>query len=259
LEFYLVKFGDVIKIGPHTLLCGDATEKSMVAQLLGDAIPQLMITDPPYGVKLQVRDRHKANSARVGDNELEDLRVRNDHRANWSKAFYLSRARIAYVWHAATATDVAFQAFRDGDYEPRQAVVWVKNRAALSRAAYHWKHESAIYGVRQFETAHWKGDRKQTTVWEAEVPPAVERIHPTQKPLLLYTKPIENHTDKGDIIYDPFAGSGTIFAAAQETGRIAKAVEIEPAFCQRIMDRMKDQYGLSSKIIGNVFTIKASA
>ncbi len=257
----MVKFGDVIKIGPHLLLCGDATEKSMIGALLGDSIPQLMVTDPPYGVKFQVRDRHKSNSSREdGNSELEDLRIRNDHRANWSKAFYLSKARVAYIWHAATATDVAFQAARDGDYEPRQSIVWIKNRAAMSRAAYHWKHESAIYSVRNFETAHWQGDRKQTTVWEASVPTVSERIHPTQKPMLLYTKPIENHTVKGDVIYDPFAGSGTIFVAAEETGRIAKAVEIEPTFCQRIMDRMKDQYGLTSKVVANVFTkTKASA
>lgn len=250
-----IKFGDLIKIGKHTLLCGDASERAMLAPLFGDKLPVLMITDPPYGVNFKVRDRHEPATTIAKGSSLEDLRIRNDHRASWSRAFYLSQARVAYIWHAATATDVAIQAIRDGDYEPRQVIIWAKNRATLSRSAYHWRHEHCVYAVRFGETANWKGDRKQNTVWEAEVPLRSERIHPTQKPLALYTKPMLNHTDQGDVVYDPFAGSGVILAAAQETGRVALGVEIEPLFCEKIIDRMEQKYRLKAKVLANVFEL----
>lgn len=252
-----IVFGDLIQIGQHRLLCGDSSERAMLAPLFGEQLPTLMVTDPPYGVNFKVRDRKEPSTTIAQGNTLEDLRIRNDHRASWSRAFYLSQAKIAYVWHAATATDVALQSIRDGDYEPRQIVIWAKNRAALSRSAYHWQHESCIYGVRFGETANWRGDRKQTTVWHAEVPKPSERIHPTQKPIEIYTRPILNHTDPGDLVYDPFAGSGVIFAAAQETGRVGLGVEIEPHFCGKIVERIAEKYGLKAKVLGNVFAIGA--
>jgi DNA modification methylase len=109
--------------------------------------------------------------------------------------------------------------------------------------------------VRFGETANWKGDRKQTTLWTAEVPPAKDRVHPTQKPIELYTRPILNHTDEGDVVYDPFAGSGVIFAGAQDTGRVALGVEIEPLFCEKIIARLENHYRLKAKTVGNVFAI----
>jgi DNA modification methylase len=254
-----IKFGDLIKIGRHTLLCGDSSERAMLAPLFENRFPVLMVTDPPYGVNFKVRDRQEPSTVLAQGTKLEELGIRNDHRASWSRAFHLSQARVAYIWHASTATDVALQAIRDGDYEPRQVIVWAKNRATLSRAAYHWKHESCVYAVRFGETANWKGDRKQTTLWAADIPPAKDRIHPTQKPIELYVRPILNHTERGDVIYDPFAGSGVIFAAAQEAGREAFGVEIEPLFCEKIIARMESQYQLKPRVIGNVFLPSAKA
>ncbi|RYZ90031.1 MAG: site-specific DNA-methyltransferase [Proteobacteria bacterium] len=248
----MVNFGDKFQIGRHTLLCGDSTEKAMVSALLEGKEPVLMITDPPYGVKFTVRNRHDAGAKASPAESLEQIRVRNDHRTNWSKSFLLSKARIAYIWHPSSASDMATQAIRDAGYDPRQSIIWLKNRAILSRSAYHWRHESSIYAVKEGETANWKGDRKQTTVWEANVPTPKDRIHPTQKPVCLYTKPIENHTDAGDLIFDPFAGSGTIFAAAEETGREALGIELDQALCEKIIERMRG-LGLETKLIGNIF------
>ncbi len=233
-------------------MCGDSTERAMVSALLDGKEPVLMITDPPYGVKFSVRNRHDASSKAAPTESLEEIRVRNDHRTNWSKSFLLSKARIAYIWHPSSAADMATQAIRDAGYEPRQSIIWLKNRAILSRSAYHWRHESSVYAVKDGETANWKGDRKQTTVWEANVPGSKERIHPTQKPVCLYTKPMENHTDMSDLVYDPFAGSGTIFTAAEETGRVALGVELDPALCEKIAGRMRS-LGLDVKILRNIF------
>ncbi|NRA63473.1 MAG: site-specific DNA-methyltransferase [Pseudobacteriovorax sp.] len=248
-----VKFGDIIKLGEHYLLCGDSSQGAMVSKFLKDVEPRLMITDPPYGVNYQVRDRKKPGNKENVDQDLEEIRIRNDHRTNWSQTFYHAKAQIAYVWYPSTCPDVAIQALRDGMYEPRQTIIWNKNRATLSRSAYHWKHESCLYGVRVGNNANWKGGRKQHTVWDVKGVEPKERIHPTQKPLELYTLPIVNHTDPGEIVYDPFAGSGVIFEACQKSGRIGYGVDLEPAYCRKIVKRIQDQFDIEAEVIGNVF------
>ncbi len=248
-----VEFGDIIKIGNHRLMCGDSTEEAMVEMFLSDERPRLMVTDPPYGVNFTVRNRKKPQG-KVIDGRLEDIRIRNDHRTNWAKSFFLSQAQIAYVWHSSTAIDVALQAVRDGGYEPRQSIVWLKNRMALSRSAYHWRHETAIYGVRCGATANWLGDRKQTTVWQEDIPEPKSRIHPTQKPIEIYTRPIKNHTTEGEIVYDPFVGSGSLFVAAEHTGRIGYGVEFEEKYCERLITRLEDELKVKSEKIVNIFS-----
>ncbi len=248
-----VKFGDIWKLGDHYLMCGDSSAKPMVKRFLGDVEPRLMVTDPPYGVNYQVRDRKKASTQQKDADDLEDIRIRNDHRTNWSNSFLYGKAKIAYVWYPSTAPDVAMQALRDGMYQPRQTIVWKKNRATLSRAAYHWKHESCLYGVRVGDTANWQGDRKQTTVWEVAGVEAKDRIHPTQKPLELYTKPIELHTVPGEVVYDPFAGSGVIFSACEKTGRIGYGVDLEPHYCKKTIQRFQKETEKTATFIVNVF------
>ena len=252
-----VKFGDLWQLGKHKLLCGDASEKVMVDELMGQKSPVLMVTDPPYGINYTTLSRKKATrelSESDKKKSLEDIKIRNDHRASWSKVFLLSNAQIAYVWHPSSVPDVCMQALRDGMYQVRQTIVWAKNRPALSRSAYHWQHESCLYAVRMGETANWKGDRKQRTIWNEPVPEPKQRIHPTQKPEGLYTTPILNHTEKGDLVYDPFAGSGVLLRACQETGRTGLGVEIEPAYCSKIIAKWADENPRSrTKKLKNVF------
>ena len=200
-----------------------------------------------------MRDRKKPHTeTKVSDN-LQDIRIRNDHRTNWAATFQLSNAQIAYVWHPSTAPDVSIQALRDGNYQPRQTIVWLKNRATLSRAAYHWKHEACIYAVRVGENANWLGDRKQHTVWEANSVEPKHRIHPTQKPIELYLKPIEHHTEKKELVYDPFAGSGVVFSACEELGRTAYGIDLEPHYCEKILERFERETGKTPKLEGNIF------
>lgn len=251
-----VKFGDIWKLGSkHYLMCGDSSEKAMVDAFLGDLVPRLMVTDPPYGVNYTTFDRKKGKRAseRDADKALEEIRIRNDHRTNWSAVFANSKAQIAYVWFPSTVPDVSMQALRDGMYQPRQTIFWLKNRATLSRSAYHWKHESCLYGVRIGEQANWQADRKQTTVWEEKSVEPKKRIHPTQKPVELYTRPIINHTFKNEVVYDPFAGSGVVFIAAEKTGRKAYGIDLEPAYCEKILSRFESETGKKVEFVKNLF------
>lgn len=251
-----VKFGDIWKLGNHQLLCGDSSEEAMVNDFLKTKKPVLMVTDPPFGVSYNSGNSRSYGSKKQSDTSkktLSDLKIRNDHRTSWTKSLNLSRSRIAYVFGPSMQIDLTIQSIRDANYKVRQSIIWLKNRQVLSMHGYHWKHEACFYAVREGETATWFGDRKQTSVWEEDVPKPSERIHPTQKPVGLYTRPINNHTEKGDYVYDPFAGSGVLFVACEETGRKALGVELDPEYCSRIINRYQELTGKKAKLVKNIF------
>ena len=141
----VTKPGDLILLGPHRLLCGDATEAEDVARLLDGARPHLMVTDPPYGVDYDPDWRNEAGvstTKRTG-------KVTNDDRADWREAWALFPGDVAYVWHAAVhATTVAESLIACG-FDIRAQIVWSKNRFALGRGDYHWQHEPCWYAVRK--------------------------------------------------------------------------------------------------------------
>jgi DNA modification methylase len=236
------KLGGLYELGPHRLLCGDATDAEQVQALMQGEQAALMATDPPYGISLDHswRDgvRQPFGSARTG-------RVANDDRCDWRDAYLLTKAPVAYLWHSALHACEVWDSLEAAGFEIRQQIVWVKDVHVLGRAAYQWQHECCWYAVRRGQKANWRGGRDQTTVWQAPSPimPFGSRgddavtSHPTQKPLLLFEKPIRNHTEPGEIVYEPFAGSGTQLIAAERLGRRCFAIELDPAYCDLIRKR----------------------
>lgn len=222
---------------PHRLLCGDATASSDVTRLLSNhQIPILMVTDPPYGVDLEPEWRERAG---LNPRTRQGGKVANDRRIDWSEAWALFPGDVAYVWHAGIhAAEVAL-GLQSCEFQIRSQIIWVKQHFAISRGAYHWRHEPCWYAVRNGRNAHWRGDRRQTTVWEvANLNPfggetAAENEatgHGTQKPVEVMRRPILNHTRPADACYDPFLGSGTTLIAAESTGRICLGMEIDPRY-----------------------------
>jgi DNA modification methylase len=110
----------------------------------------------------------------------------------------------------------------------RAHVIWVKDRFTLGRGDYHWQHEPLWYCVKG--TAHWTGDRKQSTVWNIPAREDRGHGHGTQKPAECMRRPILNNSSAGQAVYDPFVGSGTTIIAAEMTGRICHAIELSPAY-----------------------------
>lgn len=252
--------GDLWLLGEHRVLCGDATKAEDVARLMGGATPALMVTDPPYGIGVDHtwRDAAEANClapARSGT-------VANDDRADWGDAYVLSGADVAYVWHSSLHCGEVFDSIERSGYEVRQQIIWVKNIHALSRSAYHWKHEPCWYAVAKGKAANWLAGRDQTTVWEAASPimafgggqDDARTPHPTQKPVVLFTRPIENHVPIGGTVYDPFLGSGTTLIAAEQTGRICYGMEIDPRYCDVIVRRWEAHTGREATLAGGSAT-----
>ena len=154
--------GDLWVLGKHRLLCGDATVATDVDRLLGDVKPQLMVTDPPYGVEYDPGWRNKAGAAatkRTG-------KVLNDDRADWREAWVLFPGDVAYVWHGALHATTVAESLEASGFNIRSQIIWAKDRLVLSRGDYHWQHEPCLYAVKKTGKGHWAGDRKQTTLWQ---------------------------------------------------------------------------------------------
>jgi DNA modification methylase len=234
--------GDLLVLGRHRLLCGDATSAGDVSRLLAGAVPVLMATDPPYGVNYDPAWRHRAHPSQrtaVG-------RVTNDDRATWTPAWQLVPGDVAYVWHAGLKAPTVAADLEAAGFALRSQIIWRKQHFALSRGDMHWAHEPAWYAVRKNATSHWQGDRTQTTVWEvANLNPFggtgtadnVVTGHGTQKPVRLFEIPITNHTVAGEGVYDPFCGSGTAIIAAEKLGRACYGMEIDPQYVQAAVTR----------------------
>jgi len=231
-----VKRGDLWQIGEHRLLCGDSTKKEDVEKVLGGAKPNLMVTDPPYGVNYDPSWRVEAG---ISKNTGKMGKVTNDDNADWTEAWLLSPSSVAYVWHDGLQASIVQASLEIASFELRSQIVWAKDRMALSRGDYHWKHEPCWYAVRKGETSKRNEDRTQTTLWEIVSREDSGHGHGTQKPLECMARPIRNH--EGDV-YEPFAGSGTTIVASQNLGRKCYAIELNPDYCAVILERMQTAF-----------------
>ncbi|MBN8995161.1 MAG: site-specific DNA-methyltransferase [Rhizobiales bacterium] len=238
--------GDLWCLGSHRLACGSSTDPEMVGTLLGDVVPNLMVTDPPYGVSYDPTWRHRVgvnSSARVG-------KVQNDDIADWSEVWALFPGQIAYVWHGALhATTVADSLISTG-FAIRSQIIWAKERLVIGRGDYHWRHEPCWYAVRR--KGNWTGDRKQTTLWEiGSGNQDAETVHGTQKPVECMRRPILNNSIPGDAVYEPFLGSGTTLIAAESTGRICLAMELDPLYVDVAIRRWQAFTGKAAILYGS--------
>jgi DNA modification methylase len=217
--------GDAWVLGPHRLVCGDCTDAGTVEAALAGAEPHLMVTDPPYGVGYDPAWRNAA--ARTATRRTG--KVLNDDRADWRQAWAHFGGDVAYVWHDALHAATVADSLRACGFELRAQVVWAKDALVLGRGHYHWQHEPAWYAVRG--QGHWQGDRSQTTLWEiASRNQDAATVHGTQKPVECMRRPIENNSAPGDAVYEPFSGSGTTIIAAEITGRVCRAIELDARY-----------------------------
>jgi DNA modification methylase len=230
--------GDLWRLGKHRLLCGDATSADDVARLLDGVTPHLMVTDPPYGVAYDPAWRNETGAAKT----KRTGKVLNDDRADWREAWALFPGDVAYVWHGALHAGTVADSLTASGFSIRSQIVWAKERLVLSRGHYHWQHEPCWYAVRG--KGHWSGDRKQTTLWQiASRDQDADTVHGTQKPVECMRRPMLNNASPGQAVYEPFSGSGTTLIAAETTGRICHALELDPAYVDVAVQRWQNFTG----------------
>ncbi len=228
--------GDLWQCGSHRVLCGDATDPASVARLLSERAPFLLVTDPPYGIELDSEWRDKAGLNKRGPAEPSYLKRRSkrhlettisgDTRADWSEAFALvTSLEVGYVWHASKFTREVFDGLLRIGFLHHQQIIWDKGRAVLTRTHYWFQHEPCWYvRKRTLRGSESQARTRRSGIRHLRSSSSVDRMSrsgtPTQKPVELMRKPILNHTKPGELVYDPFLGSGTTLAAAEVTGRV---------------------------------------
>lgn len=235
--------GDVWLLGPHRLICGDATTAEAFALLLPDGErADMVFTDPPYNVnyansaKDKLRGKHRPilNDA-LGegfDDFLHDaLALINAH----------TRGAI-YVAMSSSELDTLQAAFRAVGGHWSTFIIWAKNTFTLGRADYQRQYEPILYGWPEGAERHWCGDRDQGDVWQIKKPQKND-LHPTMKPVELVERAIRNSSRPGDVVLDPFGGSGTTLIAAEKAGRVARLIELDPKYTDVIVRRWQDWTG----------------
>lgn len=237
------ELGDLWHLDEHRLCCGDSTDPGAVAALLGKDKPHLMVTDPPYGVNYDPAWRNEVGASQT----LRTGKVLNDDRADWRSAWELFPGDVAYVWHGALQSIVVAESLKASGFGLRAHIIWAKERLVLGRGDYHWQHEPCWYGVREKAKGHWAGDRSQTTLWSiSSGAQDMETIHGTQKPVECMRRPMVNNSKPGDLIYDPFCGSGTTLIAAETAKRRCLTMELDPRYVDLAIRRWQSFTGQSA-------------
>lgn len=239
--------GDIWILGPHRLLCGDSGQADRVEALLAGRRPFMLVTDPPYGVNYDPSWRTEVD----GEKHRALGKVENDDRADWAAVFALWEADVAYVWHDATESALVAGGLEACGYTVRSQIIWKKQHFGFSRGHYHWGHEPCFYAVhKRAQSARWCGDRTQSTILEIANRCAfggqaddASTDHATQKPVACMFRPISNHGAPGDLVADPFLGSGTTIIAAEKAGRVCYGAELNPAYCDVIIERWENLTG----------------
>ena len=245
----ITKPGDLWILGEHRLLCGDSTKAEDVARLMGGAKEaMLMATDPPYGVDFagaKYNPKAKQWDAIANDElqgaDLESFIVKMLNA--WIP--YVSKQAGFYFWTAAMQEGAAAAAaVRSVGLHIQSQIIWNKNCLVLGQADYHWKHENCWYAFWKGQKHRWFGERDKTTVWEVKKVNNSDYVHPMQKPVELYAIPMRHHTHEGEVVVEPFGGSGSQFIAAEQLGRKCYGMEISPQYCDVIVKRWENLTGM---------------
>ena len=241
-EISISRPGDVWIMGQHRLLCGDSTVAESYDRLMQGDVADMVFTDPPYNVNY-------ANSAK-DKMRGKDRAILNDNLGDGFYDFLLAALKPTvancrggiYVAMSSSELDVLQAAFRAAGGKWSTFIIWAKNTFTLGRADYQRQYEPILYGWPEGAQRHWCGDRDQGDVWAIKKPQKND-LHPTMKPVELVERAIRNSSRPGNVVLDPFGGSGTTLIAAEKSGRVARLIELDPKYVDVIVRRWEDFTG----------------
>lgn len=245
--------GDVWELGRHRLVCGDSTTADAYVLLFaGEEKADMVFTDPPYNVAY----------ASGNHEHIKKRPIMNDALGEGFYDFLYDAISLmlthcdgaAYIAMSSSELDTLQAAFRNAGGHWSTFITWVKDRFTLGRSDYQRQYEPILYGWREGASHHWCGDRNQGDVWQI-ARPIKNDLHPTMKPVELVERAIQNSSTPGDIVLDPFGGSGSSLIAAEKTGRTARIIELDPKYCDVIVRRWQEWTGKSAtlKSDGKIF------
>jgi len=250
--------GQAWQIGPHRLVCGDCREKAVVGRLWrdGGAKVRLIWTDPPYGVNLASKNARLNRTDRGGrvqrpivgdDMEPEEVGALFCDALLATKGRTEAGAGLYATVPSGKMLPVFIDYLKRAGWTYKACLVWVKNQFVIGAGDYHWQHESILYAWKEDGAHYFTDDRTQTSIFEVDKP-HVSDLHPTTKPVELVAQMIANSSRAGEIVYDPFLGSGTSLVAAHQLGRVGRGVEISPEYVAVALERLST-LGLEPNLI----------
>jgi DNA modification methylase len=237
--------GDLWVLGPHRLLCGDATVATDVQRLLGEAKANICFCDPPYNVDY---------AGGVGAEQAgKGRRIKNDALGEGFGQFLYDACALinthttgaVYICMSSSELATLQKAFAEAGGHWSTFIIWAKDRFTLGRADYQRQYEPILYGWPEGAKRRWCGARDQGDVWLIDRP-SKNDLHPTMKPVALVERALRNSSRQGDLVFDPFGGSGTTLIAAETTGRKAALLELDPKYVDVIVERWQRFTGRSA-------------
>lgn len=266
------KPGDIWRCGDHLVMCGDATNPYEMARLMDGELADLAVTDPPYNVDYTGKT---ADALKIENDRMEESRfVEFLSDAFRTMAENMRGGGEFYIWHAGMECKAFKEAVDMSGLDAKQYLIWVKNSLVLGRQDYQWIHEPCLYGWKPGASHYFTDDRSLVTVMEqepldpttmkkeelvdlvmrifdAKIPTTVIKenrptrndMHPTSKPIKLMARLISNSSQRGEIVLDPFGGSGSTLLACESLGRRCRTMELDPRYCDVIIKRWEEQTG----------------
>ncbi|MFB9345398.1 DNA-methyltransferase, partial [Aminobacter aganoensis] len=248
------------------LLCGDSTDQTDVDRLMQGNKADLVVTDPPYNVAVKSTSEELTNTGR---GEILNDNMDHDAFVGFLEQVFLNYAQLMhdqaaiYVFHGSSYQREFENAMNAAEIDVRSQCIWVKNNATFGWSQYRWQHEPVFYAHKRNQAPEWYGDRKQTTVWKddliQDIPDvsiwqiakddAMKYYHPTQKPLSLIAIPVRNSSKRQDIVVDLFGGSGSTLMTCDQLQRTCYTMELDPIFCDVIIDRWEKATGKTAVLI----------
>ena len=243
-----IKYGDSFRLGNHLLLCADSRNKDMVAKLVGDQKIKAVVIDPPYGVAVTESKEGFQTLAKnkvIANDHLQSDEEYRKFTSDWIEAVtpHLERKNSFYIFNSDKMVFALREGMVDASVKFGQLLIWVKTHAVIGRMDYAPQHELIAYG--------WFGVHEFLKSKDKSVllcpKPNKSKMHPTTKPLDLIRRLILNSTRIGDVVYDGFLGSATALLACEQTKRVCIGVELEPEYCQTIIDRFEKLTGIKAE------------
>lgn len=284
LKFWKVKRGDLWALGEHRLICGDSSQPENVSRLVQTHTParsagetaqaSLMSTDAPYMVDYDGTARPGGGKDWSDKYQESNIKDKQQFLTNvfqtWQQ--YLKPNAAWLLWHASATRGLFEKAMADCGVFVHQEIIWVKPVFVIGFAVYYFQHEPALFGwVKGHKPLLRKRffDGRETTVWNEEQLADIlaevhqhssvwfidwqgkkrnsKALHPTEKPVEIFARPMRNHTKPGEICLEPFCGSGSQILAGEQEGRRVYAAELEPAFVAVALQRFEDATGITPK------------
>jgi DNA modification methylase len=233
--------GDLFEIGQHRLLCGDSTDSDSVAKLMNGEKADMVFTDPPYNANYKSR----------GENELLRKGIKNDNMSDdafeeFIKAFISTTllsikdgASLYYCCNWKDSYPRFYFNLQNAGINISANIVWNKGSGGMGWQDYRFQYEFIIYGFKKGASHKWYAGRSETDIWDFNRDGRSEYKHPTQKPVQLSSKAITNSSKSDDLVLDLFLGSGSTMVAAHQLKRKCYGMELDPKYCQVIIDRMR--------------------